>query len=423
MAFRGKKEVASDIFRKHYNNLSVGLQDHLPTLVSNLYSESLVSVDIRNRILDNSTSQLEKSMGLLRDVEDRIKSDHTALEKFCEVLCCQDVGLSHLGEPMRLDFQQLCQTSAKSTFHGSYGSSAGSASASVVPTAESQPDNRNEGASKAPPSRLVQYDLGSGLEQPLDTSYVKSFPTPQHDQYSVTYGDSEQVVPINESLRPVRANTVSPSCDLSMSHFASKSASRNRDVKEKLLLSDMVLSWDRMSRKCEKCENIQLEYDSKLEKVKQYYEEQLQKSSTDKKSETAFQVKKLEEDKQHLLRTIDIQTEEKVKRFKENEVEIQRLQECLSLKIKEQEELKRDISENKRELHKMKQLARQCPIYNSKTRREYFERKKTLCTDIQSLVVHFFTTQNPDEKGELRKKIQDKLAHFTPLKRRRSFSH
>lgn len=108
MADRSAEDIACFVFQKFYKNLSSGLQVHLPTIVAHLYSKGLVSADNRDKAYDNSTPQSEKCMHLLKDVEDRIRRNHFVLESFCEVLCCQEVGLSDLGDPMLRDFQQLC---------------------------------------------------------------------------------------------------------------------------------------------------------------------------------------------------------------------------------------------------------------------------------------------------------------------------
>ena len=85
MVDRKAEEVARFVFRKHFKDLTSGLQAHLPMIAAHLYSEGLVSVDNKDRVLDNSTSQPEKCMCLLKDVEDRLKRDSSVLEKFCGV--------------------------------------------------------------------------------------------------------------------------------------------------------------------------------------------------------------------------------------------------------------------------------------------------------------------------------------------------
>lgn len=134
------------VFQKHFANLNSGLKDHLPVLVSQLYSRELVSLDIVGKITDtaNGIDLTVKCMCVLKEVQERIKNDYLTLEKFCEVLCHQNVGLAHLGEPLRDDFQQLCQGdhSVKPTFHGSYNALSDKTSMFTEPTSESHVEDR-----------------------------------------------------------------------------------------------------------------------------------------------------------------------------------------------------------------------------------------------------------------------------------------
>lgn len=431
------KENACFVFRKYYKDLSTGLQNHLPTLVTHVYSVSLVSKDNRNKILDqySNTSQLDRCMWLLNDVEDRIERDHSALNKFCEALCSQEVGLSDLGEQLRYDFQQLCNTSANPTFHGSYMYN--SLAKSTEPVVDSA--TTDEGTHKTQPSRLVKYDIqfgGSVLDR--TSSCVQSFATPQQVQVQDDgtdggYGKLEQVVPaIKESSRPERAKTVSPYVDL-VDASAGHSV-RDQEFEEKRLYSDMLSSWYRVTRKCENCAKIQAEYESKLEKMKEYYDKCLKGDDT--KVASVRCVKKLEEDKRHLIRAMDLQSEEKLKQLKEKEQEIEQLQcqvgkqkrelieiqELLECKRKELEGLKTDMSLKEKKLYDVNQSAKRCPVYGNKKKRASFERKKKLCDEIQSLATLFFVSQDPHEKSKLKEKVQAILTHFTSFERRKSFS-
>ena len=132
MATKSTPEIARGLFQKYYDDLICGLQAHLLMVTVHLYSKRLISMDSKDIVLDHGISQLEKCMHLLKDVEDRIKRDFSAFEKFCEVLCSQDIDLSDLGAPMLDEFQQLCPhpTSCGGSF--------------AVPPCESQADNIDE---------------------------------------------------------------------------------------------------------------------------------------------------------------------------------------------------------------------------------------------------------------------------------------
>lgn len=52
---------------------------------------------------------------------------------------------------------------------------------------------------------------------------------------------------------------------------------RDQELEEKVLVSDMVVSWDRVTRKCEKYAIIQAVYETKLVNLKDYYTKLLQK--------------------------------------------------------------------------------------------------------------------------------------------------
>ena len=427
---RSSKGIACFVFKKHYNNLSCGLQDHLPALGSNLYSFDLISVDTRNRSVEN-TNQLVRCMCLLNDVEERIKRDHSAFEKFCGVLCSQGVGLAHLGEPMLCDYQQLCEKSPKPTLPGSCSSQQDNYDtvSSVEPSAESQAEAIDQDTPVAQPSRST-YDPRIYTRAPL---FVKSFETPQQALSSAGDDAGEQVVPVKETSGGKSDCSLTP-LDLSVDRFAAKCSDRALQQEERRLVGDMKISWDKVV-KCENCTTTQSEYSRKLEDVKQYYDKQLEDGKA-KLVSAQEEVKELTTNNQCLLGTIDIQSKDKCTKLKETKAEIEQLkhdveqlkrvlnekEKLLDQKIMEEARLRSAIGSNEKELHILKQYAQCCPIFGNERRMKNFEQKKALCTQMQSLVVQFFSSQNPDEKSKLQDEIQAKLSRFTFLERHRSYS-
>jgi predicted nucleic acid-binding Zn-ribbon protein len=434
MAGRSAEDIACFVFQKFYKDLSSGLQVHLPVITAHLYSKGLVSADNRDKTSDNSTPQSEKCMYLLKDVEDRIRRNYFVLETFCKVLCCQEIGLSDLGDPMLHDFQQLCPNpsirGSNHTLNEKFSE----------PFSESQTDTiDDEGMSNAQSSRSNECSVGDGGGGKA-ASYVTSFPSkPPQSPLGRDYDAYvEQVVPEKESGRPERATTVAPYVGLfDRDHFGVRHSTREQDSEEDRLVSDLVLSWDRVKLKCENCASIQAEYEKKLQDAKEFYDKHLKATVT--KSASLRQVKRLEKDKEHLLSTIQMQgvkSEEDCRQLEENEMKIEELelqvekqmselmetQRKLETKKKEQEKLKSTLSSKERELHEMSQSAQHCPVYGDRKRRKHFKQKRVLCEDIQSLVVKFFATCNLSEKGHLHDEIQAKFAHFTSLKRRKSLS-
>lgn len=433
MAGRSAEDIACFVFQKFYKDLSSGLQVHLPTITAHLYTKGLVSADNRDKTSDNSTPQSEKCMFLLKDVEDRIRRNFSILESFCEVLCCQEVGLSDLGESVLHKFQHLCPNPSVG------GSNLTLNEKFLEPASESLTDAIDEGATNVQLSRSNECSVGDGIEEKV-ASYLTSFPskTPQQPLNRDYDAYVEQVVPERESGHPERAKTVAPYVGLfDTDRFGVRHSTREQDSEEDRLVSDLMLSWDRVKLKCENCASNKAEYEKKLQDAKDFYENRLKSKVT--KSSSFRQVKQLEEDKQHLLRTIQmqgVQSEEVRKQLEENESKIEELElqveeqtrelmekrRLLESKKKEQEELKSSLSSKERELHKMSQSAKYCPIYGDRKRRKHFEQKRVLCEDIQSLVAKFFATFNLSEKSKLHDEIQAKFAHFTSLKRRKSLS-
>ena len=436
MDSKSAEDIACFVFQKFYKNLSSGLQVHLPMIAAHLYSKGLVSADNRDKTSDNSTSQSEKCMCLLKDVEDRIRRNYYVLESFCEVLCCQEIGLSDLGDPMLRDFQQLCPNPPAIHFSNHTLNEKFS-----EPASESQTDATDEGTLNVQSSRsdIHVCSVGDGGGEKA-ASYFTSFTskTPQQPldrDYDVYV---EQVVPEKESGRPERAKTVAPYVGLfDADHFGVRRSIRGQDSEEDRLVSDLVLSWDRVKLKCENCASIQAEYDKKLQGVMEFYDKRLKSKVT--KSASFRHVKQLKEDKQHLLRTIQIQSiqsEEDRRQLEENEMKIEELellaekqmkelmetQRFLESKKKEQERLKSTLSSKERELHEISQSAKHCPVYGDRKRRKHFVQKRELCEEIQSLVAKFFATCNLGEKGKLHDEIQAKFAHFSSLKRCKSLS-
>ena len=427
------KEKACSLFKKHFDNLTTGLKDHLPMLVSQLYSSELVSSDTRDKIIDtgNNTDSRIKCMCLLKDVEERIKSDHSALEKFCEVLCHQNIGLAHLGEPLRDDFRQVCHSDslAKPTFHGNYNAPGEDTPVFIEPASESQVDVASNGRSaRQTEESLVKHD--GGCDDEKMSTFIKSFET-LHQVHADgnnggNDGELEQMVPVNESCQPKRGKTF-PYIDLDSGCFTAHQSFRDQELEEKALVSDMVVSWDRITQRCERCAAIQATYETKLENMKEYYTKLLEGGTA--RPASVQRIKTLEDDKQHLLRVLDLKTEEKLKQLKEKEEEIDELQHQvdtlqarLHRKKKEQEELKASLSANEKELHKVKKLGSHCPIYGSEEKLADFKQKLELCKEIQSLVAQFFVSGNPDEKTRLQERIQPKFSRLTSLERRNSFS-
>ncbi len=435
MAGRSAESIACFVYQKFYKDLSSGLQVHLPTITAHLYSKELVSADSRDKISDNGTSQSEKCMYLLKDVEDRIRRNYFVLETFCEILCCQEIGLSDLGDPMLRDFQQLCPNPSVC------GSNRTLNEKFPEPASESQTDAADEGTPNVQSSRSNECNVGEsdGSGEKV-ASYVTSFPSkpPQQPLGRDYEAYVEQVVPERESGRPERAKTVAPYVGLfDTDHFGIRHSNREQDSEEDKLVSDLMLSWDRVKLKCENCASIQAEYEKKLQDAKEFYDKHLKATVT--KSASFRQVKRLEKDKEHLLRTIQmqgVQSEEDRRQLEENEMKIEELelqveqqmselmetQRLLETKKKEQEKLKSALSSKERELHEMSQSAQHCPVYGDRKRRKHFKQKRVLCEDIQSLVEKFFATCNISEKGKLHDEIQAKFAHFTSLKRRKSLS-
>ena len=417
-----KASAAWSVFRKNYGGLTSGLQSHLSILVAHLYSNHLVSPDSKNKILDiNSVaSTIDRCTLLLNDVEDRIRRDHSSLEKFCEVLCHQDIDLAYLGEPMRRDFQQLCETSPKPTFHGSYSSIA--TTKSTEPVSESQSATAMNGYTPSvQPSRLLETDLHastSDTEKPQ--TFVKSFATPQQAQEDSTdsaCGDTLQVVPVKESSYSGRMNAV-PIFDDLVSAGAKCSA---QDPQEKRLYEDMVSTSYKALQECENCTRIRAECERKINKMKKYYE-----NCSAKAASTKFE---LEVDKKSLSRVLEIQMEEKWKQLEESkersanlQCQVDELQDRILELQTTKDEHKERISSKERELYKIKQLAKECPIYSDEKKLESFKRKKKKCDKIQSLMEQFFASLDPRTKSKLKEAVHAEFTHLNSLGRRRSIS-
>ena len=435
MAGRSAEEVACFVFQKYYKSLISGLQVHLPMIAVHLFSEGLVSADNRDKTLDNNTSQLEKCMCLLKDVEDRIRRNHSVLDKFCEVLCSQEIGLSDLGDPMLHDFQQLCPNPTIPGTHNTVNERF------IMPTSESQADTLDEGLSNIQPSRSDKYGISddAGSRERAALIRLPFKPTQDTDGDIHTYYGSEleQVVPQKESGHPAREKAVTPFVSLVDSDHCDVGHSvQDRDCEEDRLVSDLVLSWDRVKFNRENLASVKAEYQKKLQDTKEYYDTQSKRLKPSVTKSASFRhVRKLKEDQRILLRAMQIQSKEDRIQLEENELKIEELelqvekqmselmesQRLLEMKKKEQKKLKVTLSSKERELHELNQSAKHCPVYRNKKRRAHFEQKKELCEEIQSLVAIFFSTCNVDKKSKLHKEIQAKFVHFTPLKRCRSF--
>lgn len=138
-----------------------------------------------------------------------------------------------------------------------------------------------------------------------------------------------------------------------------------------------------------------------------YYDESKESGSTQlQRTQTAIedlsqestdipeQVKKLKKEKQDLIGALDIQSEDKHRRIKEAQNEIQQLQaevakqrkslrareKLLEKKKKEQQTLKGTLNSREKELHRISHYARYCPIYNDKRKLIEFEQKNGLHT-------------------------------------------
>ena len=113
MAERSSKATkAHHVFKKHYSNLGNSLGTNLSVVVSQLYSSNLISSATKDKVTsDAATPTFDKSLTLLNEVEGRVKSNEQAFEDFLNVLCCDEIDLARIAEPMRLEYQRLCEES------------------------------------------------------------------------------------------------------------------------------------------------------------------------------------------------------------------------------------------------------------------------------------------------------------------------
>lgn len=103
-----KITTAQHVFKNHYAKLGESFHMNLSVVVSELYSSSLISPGTRDKASDASSPTHDRAVGVLNDVEGRLKSSEQVFEKFLNVLCYQTIDLGHVAEPMRLQYQRLC---------------------------------------------------------------------------------------------------------------------------------------------------------------------------------------------------------------------------------------------------------------------------------------------------------------------------
>ncbi len=103
-----KITTAQHVFKNHYAKLGESFHMNLSVVVSELYSSSLISPGTRDKASDASSPTHDRAVGVLNDVEGRLKSSEQVFEKFLNVLSYQTIDLGHIAEPMRLQYQRLC---------------------------------------------------------------------------------------------------------------------------------------------------------------------------------------------------------------------------------------------------------------------------------------------------------------------------
>ncbi len=104
-----KVAAARHVFKENYAILGENLYGNLPIVVSELYSASLISQTTKDKVVsDTSTSPHDKALGVLNEIEGKIKLNEQVLEHFLDVLCLQQIDLGHVAHSMRQQYQLLC---------------------------------------------------------------------------------------------------------------------------------------------------------------------------------------------------------------------------------------------------------------------------------------------------------------------------
>lgn len=410
-----KASISHHVFKKHYSSLGQALGTSVSIVASHLYSSNLISPGTKGKVTaDGSTTPFDKSLAILDDVEGRIDSNEQVFEKFLNVLCCDQVDLGHVAEPMRLEYQQLCESST--------GLVVGNENSRFVAPGLSL------SSSQVTHSRRVE-----GVDSSHCEIQMSQESRPKHLHFSKLAEDEagKQVL-----------QTSSPNVPYQVRECSSLSVVE-RNVERSLAPPEMVrpltsrnesVAWHReelnksLQRYLDSIEGAsRQECEEKVESLKKQYETEMEA------------VKKAHGDKvDSLLDTIQISTgkcSDQKEKIQQMEKELDSIHSEFTAKSKEVEELRQTLANREAELDRMKTLMnlkqkelRQLkgnedePVGSPVTKRRFelqmYQGQIALCEEIQSILVQFRDC-SPDKVASLKRELKQKIEEIASIKKKR----
>ena len=443
-----RKNIAHHVFKRHYANLGSGLQLHLPLVVSELYSSSLISPGTKDKVLsDAPTPSHSRALTVLNDVEGRLKTDCVIFEKFLDILCHQNVGLSHLAEPMRLDYQRLCEGSSHldSTDESNEGHKSESCLAGAVD------ESFAPGMSLSDPVRRMEdlhlyHDETPKEARPKDLQFMK-FPELVEDQ---ELGKVTQEVTSSKAFSCVDQGLKHAPLTLQRKAVPCLIDTPNQDPHEVELLGEAMGAVQRFfisvqESRDQKVEKTRKECEEKMSAVKVYYEVQCDSLKTEMEhADKAHEVEvthlkhKYDRDTESLMNTVQLFTTRSViqeQKLAELSKELSDIHEQFSLKSQEVDQLRVALAEREAELNDIKKImdTKEYELKQMKSdvkpslksytvmRKMELQTKVSALEEIQGLVSQC-SKCHPDNLGKLKRDLAKKIERLTAVKRRRSLS-
>ncbi len=433
MADRVKLTAARHVFKKSYATLGESLQGNLPTVVSELYSAGLISQTTKDKVVsDSSTPTHDKALGVLNEIEGKIKLNEHILEDFLDILCGEQIDLGHVASSMRQQYQLLCDrkevSPAPSTTSDYTDNNKGGKSGLVV------------GGNTCIVARNGSYPQAQGdyrrVTGELFGDSASQESRPKYLQFQHFSGNVEDNLPASQDSTTPRRQIVSfdkdsgrDTSDLNLSVVPFGDLSQEDACKKELKTAfDNYVTMIAESGN-QKVRANQQEFEEKVTNVKKQYESQMAQSQKEHQQQVKTLIKTLETheelkaiQKEKICR-MEKELEEIHQNFDSKSQEVERLRQTLAERETELDQMKDFMEVKEQELKRIKNCEPEtCAPSTVEDSKTVFKKQIALCDQVLEIAKHLSECSLediPKLKRDIMKKVDQIITPKQTSKKRR----
>ena len=407
-----KSTKAHFVFKKYYSQLGSALGTNLSVVVSELYSSNLISLGTKDKVTsDASTPTIDKALAVLNDVESRLSGEHV-LEVFLNVLSCDLIDLGHIAEPMRSEYQHLCEKLNPSTERSNLV--VGKENSCFVAPGLSQSSQANyrriddadssllaiDESQESRPKHLHFSDLAEG--RTVGDPAVQSSSQSMTSMSTTDNSFERSVVPFGISATTTPVSSTTAQCKGELQRWF------------KLYLDGMQED----NRK-----HLEEQFEEQLDYVKKDYE---------------LKCTRLESKVSSLLDTVDTYSAERSaqkEKICEMEKELSLIHKEFAAKSQEVEALRKTLADRETELEKVKNLMylkqeklqqlksgedtpTDSPMTKNEAKLQMYKRQIALCEEVHRILVQLRNCP-PDDIDSLTRELKEQVEKISESKKRR----